>query len=249
MINVIIVDDEADAHVVLKKLLAKCKIKTNIIGYANSCESAHALILQKKPDLVFLDIEMPGGTGFQLLNKFTTCPFDVIFTTAYEQYAIKAFKYSAVDYLLKPIHLEDLENALQRFQTNHQLLLKQNRFKVLLDATGQNPYQFHKLALPSSNSYEMVSLKDIIYCKAEGNYTTIQLVDGKQLFITKLIKWFEEMLPAQTFFRIHKSYIVNLNLIKKIEKNEGVIIMENGLRLDIASRIRKDFYAAILSQI
>lgn len=246
MIKAVIVDDETDAHVVIKKLLEKCSEKIEIIGTATSVETAYKLILNTNPQLIFLDIEMPDGTGFQLLNKFNSPSFDVIFTTAYEHYAIKAFKYAAIDYLLKPIHLEDLENAVNRFAQNRKLSLKQNRFQVLLDNIASNPYQFQKIALPSVNSYEMVKLKDIVYCKAEGNYTVVQLTNNKQLVVTKLIKWFEEVLPSETFFRIHKSYIVNLNLIVKVEKNEGVVVMENGLSFDIAERLKKDFFAAIL---
>ena len=248
MIKAIIVDDESDAHVVIKKLLEKCSKKIDIIGTATSIEAAHKLILSTNPELVFLDIQMPDGNGFQLLNKFNVPTFDVIFTTAYEQYAIKAFKYAAIDYLLKPIHLEDLENAINRYSNEAEIVLKQNRFQVLLDNAGSNPFHFQKLALPSLNSYEMVNLKDIVYCKAEGNYTIVQLLNNKQIIVTKLIKWFEEILPMQTFFRIHKSYIVNLNLIIKVEKNEGIIIMENGLRFDIAERVKKIFFTAILSK-
>ncbi|TAL57534.1 MAG: response regulator transcription factor [Bacteroidetes bacterium] len=247
MIKAITVDDEPDAHVVLKKLLEKCPQKVNIIDSAHSLGSASSLILRHKPELVFLDIEMPGGSGFDLLNKFNPPSFEIIFTTAHERYAIKAFKCAAIDYLLKPIHLSDLQGALSRYEDNRKLLLKENKFQVLLDNTGTNPYQFHKLALPSASAYEMVNLKDIVYCKAEGNYTAVQLINDKQIFVTKLIKWFEEMLPPQTFFRIHKSYIVNLNLMTKIERNEGAVIMQNGARLYIAERIKKDFYTAILS--
>jgi two-component system, LytTR family, response regulator len=248
MIKAIIVDDESDAHTVIKKMLEKCSIKVNIVGCATSIEDAGKLILNENPELIFLDIEMPGGNGFQLLNKFNPPPFDVIFTTAYEQYAIKAFKYAAIDYLLKPIHLNDLNDAVNRYNDNQKFLLKQNRFQVLIDNAGNDPYRFQKIALPSTNTYEMVSVKDIVCCKAEGNYTVVQLVNSKQLLVTKLIKWFEEMLPSQTFYRIHKSYIVNLNLIAKVEKNDGIVIMENGLRLDIAERIKKDFFTTILSQ-
>ena len=247
MIKAIIVDDENDAHVVIKKLLEKCSQEVEIIGDALSVADGYELICKTKPDLVFLDIEMPDGNGFQLLNKFNVPTFEVIFTTAYENYAIKAFKFAAIDYLLKPIALDDLENAINRYINDKEILLKQNRFQVLIDNANSNPFQFQKLALPSLNSYEMVYLKDIVYCKAEGNYTMVELINGKQLTVTKLIKWFEETLPSQTFFRIHKSHIINLNLITKIEKNEGIVIMENGLHFDIAERIKKEFFALILS--
>lgn len=148
---------------------------------------------------------------------------------------------------MKPINTGDLQAALSRYENNLQFLLKQNRFQVLLDTVNNDSYHFHKLALPSASSYEMVNLKDIVFCKAEGNYTVVQLINDKQILVTKLIKWFEDVLPSQIFFRIHKSHIVNLNLITKVERNEGAVILQNGSRLYIAERIKKDFFTAILS--
>lgn len=242
MINCIIIDDETRSREALSKLLAKHCPDVNIIAKAEDTETAKDRILQLQPDLVFLDIEMPNSSGFELLNEIKNLNFDVIFVTAHEGFAVKAFRYSAIDYLTKPIDYRLLIEAVNKFKNKQKIELKQQRFELLLENIANNPYQCNRIAIPNSNGFQLVNISEIIYCRADGNYTTIFLLNGLQLLSSKTLKHFEDLLPEKTFFRIHKSFLINLNLIEKYERNDSYqVIMKNKTALEVSERNRKEF--------
>lgn len=247
MIKCIIVDDEKPAQESLKGLITQYFNDLTIVGIASSVKEARVLIEQKIPDLVFLDIDMPEENGLELLKNKGVIEYNVIFTTAYEQYAINAIKYSALDYLLKPISLTELKGAVTKAFKAKSTIVNQERFNLLLSNISNNSQQFSKIALPLNDGYEMIKVSDIVYCKADGNYSHVYLINQKQLLVSKTLGWFEELLPSESFFRIHKSYMINLNLIKKYNKLDGNVIMETGEKIDVADRVKKDFLTKILN--
>lgn len=249
MINAIIIDDEAKARESLKKTIIAYCPEINILAMGNNVDEAVKLINQLSPDLVFLDIEMPNGNGFTLFDKIKNPTFSTVFTTAYEEYAIKAFRIAALDYLTKPIDFRQLQEAVIRYKNKQKIELKEQRLELLIENITNRPSEFNKIALPDNEGYTMIKISDIIYCQADSSYTIVHLLNGKKIITSKLLKLIEELLPAQTFYRIHKSYIVNLNLIKQYIKIDGnQVVLENDIRLDVSERNKKDFLDKLLQK-
>ena len=248
MISCIIVDDEKNARQYIEQLLKTNFPTVNVLGQADSVDTAVNLIHKTQPDLVFLDIEMPNQNGFKLFEKIKAINFSVVFTTAYDQYAIKAIKYSALDYLLKPINIEELGEAITNVEQRKKIAIAQNRIELLIGNMSNNAKTFDKIALPSMNEYTMVKVSDIVCCEADGNYCKIHLLNQEKIVVSKTLKWLEDLLPEDLFFKIHKSHIINLNLVKKYIKSEGVVKMENGISLDVAERLKKDFIERIANK-
>lgn len=249
MINAIIIDDEAKARESLKKTITSYCPEINILAMGNNVDEAVKLINQLSPDLVFLDIEMPNGNGFTLFDKIKNPPFSTIFTTAYEEYAIKAFRIAALDYLTKPIDFRQLQEAVIRYKNKQKIELKEQRLELLIENITNRPSEFNKIALPDNEGYTMIKISDIIYCQADSSYTIVHLLNGKKIITSKLLKLIEELLPTQTFYRIHKSYIVNLNLIKQYIKIDGnQVVLENDIHLDVSERNKKDFLDKLLQK-
>ena len=242
MIKAIIIDDEAHARESLTNVIHQYCQEITVIGSGENVADAIALINRFSPDIVFLDIDLPNGNGFTLFEHITLPNFETIFTTAYEEYAIKAFRVAALDYLTKPIDFRQLIEAVERFRTKQKVELKEQRIELLLENLSNKPTEFNKLVLPDYDGYTLIKVSDIIYCKADGSYTEIYLLNGKTITTSKLLKVVEELLPSQTFYRIHKSYVVNLNLIKRYNKSEGhQVLMENNTLLDVSDRNKKEF--------
>ncbi len=249
MINAIIIDDEAKARESLKKTITAYCPEINILAMGNNVDEAVKLINQLSPDLVFLDIEMPNGNGFTLFDKIKNPTFSTVFTTAYEEYAIKAFRIAALDYLTKPIDFRQLQEAVIRYKNKQKIELKEQRLELLIENITNRPSEFNKIALPDNEGYTMIKISDIIYCQADSSYTIVHLLNGKKIITSKLLKLIEELLPTQTFYRIHKSYIVNLNLIKQYIKIDGnQVVLENDIRLDVSERNKKDFLDKLLQK-
>jgi two-component system, LytTR family, response regulator len=240
----LLVDDEPKNVRILKTLLQNYCPQVNIIGEAGDAEAAFAAIKTLQPELVFLDIEMPHGNAFDLLNKLMPVNFEVIFITAFDNYSLKAFKYSALDYLLKPVDIEELKAAVNKamgkihsHQLNHQIEYLISNFRG-----GQSLLQ--KIALPTADGIAFLNVDDIIRCEANGNYTYFYLGNKDKVVASKNIKEYEDILPANIFCRIHNSHIINLNRVKKYHKGRGgYIIMEDGSNLEVASRRRDEFLA------
>jgi len=248
MIRAILVDDEINAIKSLEWEVNNFSNKVSIIGKYTSPEEAIKAINTLEPDCVFLDIEMPNMDGFQLLSKLEYRKFDLIITTAYDNYAIKAFKENAIDYLLKPVDTDDLIEAITRIEVNRESKTIGLQLQKMLGEIQQpKTNYFSKIQLSVSGKLIFVNPEDIMYCKAEGNYTTVYLKDYKKYLLSKKIKDVIASFPEENFFRVHKSYHVNLNAIKEIVKNEGLyIILENGQNIPV-SRTKKEELISRLS--
>lgn len=209
------------------------------------CESGEEgiLAIQKfNPDVVFLDIEMPKMSGFDMLEKLGNISFQVVFTTAYNQFALRAFKYSALNYLLKPIDPDDLRETVSRILALKRGPMKE-QFDILLNSLKQNDKP-SRIALSTGDGMVFVNTNNIMYCQSESNYTHVKLVDGEKYLLAKSLKEFEETLPEKDFFRIHNSFLVNLNEIKKFVRSDGgYVIMNDGTQVGIARARREEFFA------
>lgn len=244
MFKTIIVDDEPKNLRILKKLLQDYCPQIQVIGEAGDVKMAFDVIKALKPDLVILDIEMPYGNAFDLLDQLMPIDFEIIFITAFDNYSLKAFKYSALDYLLKPVDITELQaatdKAIQKItgkNVNQQVALLLSNFK-----NQQNNLQ--KIAIPTMDGFVFMNVEDIIRCEANGAYTFIFTTRNEKITASKSIKEYEELLPHKIFCRIHNSHLVNLNRIKKYSKGRGgTVIMEDGAILEVASRRRDDFLA------
>jgi two-component system LytT family response regulator len=249
MIKVIIIDDEVKAIESLKKTIVNYCPELSILECGRNVEEALNLINQFTPDIVFLDINMPNGNGFKLFEKIKNPTFSTIFTTAYEEYVIKAIRISALDYLNKPIDFRELQETIARYKNKQTIELKQDRLELLIENMTNRPSDFSKIALPDNKGYTMVRTSDILYCQADSSYTIVNLINGKKIVTCKILKLIEELLPNQTFYRIHKSYIVNLNLIKQYVKNDGnYVMLENNIKLYISDRNKKEFLEKLLKR-
>jgi two-component system LytT family response regulator len=243
MIKALIIDDELSARESLIKVLNLYCENITVVAVGSSVEDAIDLIYRFSPDIVFLDIEMPNGNGFTLFEKIKQPSFETIFTTAYEEFAIKAFRISALDYLTKPIDFRQLQEAIGKYRQKQKIGIREQRFELLIENMTNRPSEFNKIVLPDYEGYSMINISDIIYCQADGSYTHIYLLNGKKLTTSKLLKSIEELLPNETFFRIHKSYLVNLNLIKRYIKVDGnQVVLENNVKLDVSDRNRRNFW-------
>jgi two-component system, LytTR family, response regulator len=242
MYKTIIVDDEKGCQDTLESLLGDLP-QIQLLTKVDSIALAQKVIEELEPQLVFLDIEMPGGTGFDLLEKMGPINFDVIFTTAYDQYAIKAIKYSALDYLLKPIDPEELAVAIERFTSKkHDQELINNKFKTLLNNIGgENSNQ--KIAIPDGEGLNFIKIKDIVRFQSEGSYTDMfTMGKTKPTLISKPIGDYEEMLANESFFRLHRSHLINLEHVQKYVKADGgYVIMSDGSKVEISRRKRNEF--------
>ncbi|MEO6813264.1 MAG: LytTR family DNA-binding domain-containing protein [Ginsengibacter sp.] len=247
MKTAIIIDDEMKGRIALsQKLHDYCK-DVRLTGEAENGEEGIRLIEKLKPDIVFLDIEMPRMDGFEMLLQLPEKNFDLIFTTAYDQYAIKAIKYAAFDYLLKPVDIEELQTAVSRSTQPHI-----NNTEKKLEVLDQNLHGkaiLNKIAIPSMDGILFFNLSDIIHLEASNNYTLIYFNNQPKLLTSKTLKDFEELLPQDIFFRAHHSHLINLNYIKRYIKGDGgQIEMQNGTYIDVARRKKEDFLKAIGSK-
>jgi two-component system LytT family response regulator len=212
----------------------------NLVGQAGSVEEAKKLIDHSNPDLLLLDIEMGDGTAFDLLEQLDASNMDIIFTTAFDHYAIRAIQFSAIDYLLKPVDPEDLQSAVERYET---------RRKRSRDANNHIGYLMHnlhsdkkKIAIPDMDGYIFVDLEDIIHCQSDGSYTRFFLQDGQKILASKSLGDYEQLLGSQQFFRVHRSSLINLSHIKKYIKGEGgYVIMSDGSEVEVSRRKKQDF--------
>jgi two-component system LytT family response regulator len=247
MIRTVLVDDEIDSIGVLEKLLETACPTVSIVGSADGVVSALEVIKSVQPELVFLDIEMTQGNAFDLLNQLQPFTFQVIFVTAFDNYALRAFKYCAVDYLLKPVDIDDLRKAVEKATSQVQVRNAQERMQLLLENVGAFQLSQQKMAFPTFTGLTFASPRDIIRLEAKGSYTMIYLGDKKQIMVTRNIKDYESLLPEGIFYRIHKSHIINLQKIQKYQKGRGgYIVMEDGSSIEVASRRREEFLQRLL---
>ena len=246
MIRAVIVDDEPKNVRILSKMVGKFCPDITIAGTAENSLQGIQIIKNEKPDLVFLDIEMPYGNAFDLLDQLQPVGFEVIFVTAFDNYMLKAFKYSALDYLLKPVNIEELQAAVKkavgRIKSKESNLQHLDYLLNLLNK--QQKATISKLALPSSDGLIFIPVDTITRCEAKAGYTHFFLFNDEKLITSRNMKEYEEILPSSIFFRIHNSHIINLNFVKKYHRGRGGFIeMMDGAMLELAIRRKEEFLA------
>ncbi len=237
-IRTILVDDEKNSIVILQKLIEKHIPEIEVISTAQTVEQAIEEINSHKPDLVFLDISMPDGDGFEVLERTDFKDFGVIFVTAYDQYAIKAFEYAALHYILKPVEPDKLVEAVERYkETSNEELVK--KISALSTNLKNQP---SKLILPTSSGLHIIDLEEIIRCESSNNYTTFFLTTGKKIVVSKSIQTYENLLKDSHFCRIHNKHIVNLKFIKKYVRGRGgYVVLSNGEQIEVSEGRKKKF--------
>ena len=247
MIKALLIDDEERATDSLQLMIEKLIPAISGVWTCNEAGKAMQVIHNVDPDLVFLDIRMPHLSGFELLNLIPNKRFKVIFTTAYDEYAIQSIRFSAFDYLLKPIDAEDLINAVNRFtQTKEDYGQQQELFRnISLNMQLQSKQQF-RLALPSREGVHFLLPGEIIRCEAEGNYTKFYIAGGKQHLTSRTLGEYDELLSPYHFIRTHKSHLVNKSFISFID-NEGFIILKDASRIEVSRRRKGEVMAALKS--
>ncbi len=242
MTSCIIIDDEKYARLTLKQLIGTfLGNRLQVIETASSVSEGVALIKKFNPDIVFLDIEMPGQNGFCLFEHFSTIPFQVVFCTSHEHYAIEAIKVAAFDYLLKPVNLDDLTALMDRYQKRIPEHDNKARVSTLITNAHSGTSTFDSIALPTRYGYQLEKISNIMYCRAQESYCQVQVKGEFGYLVSRSLKQMEEILPAELFFRIHKSYLVNLNYVQAYKKAEGFIILQNGEELEVAHRRSDEF--------
>lgn len=244
MIKAIIVDDEPRNIRILKNLLEEFCPEVIVGGEAESAETAIHLIRSAQPDLVFLDIEMPFGNAFDLLDKLMPVNFQVIFVTAFDNYALKAFRYYALDYLLKPVDIEELKAAVKKAVERVKEKNMSQTLDVFIQTMKPSKNTLQKIGLPTNDGLVFTNIEDIVRCEASGSYTIIYLHDKQKFIVSKSLKEYEDLLPEDNFCRIHHSHIVNLAYVKKYFKGRGGYIeMNDNTTIEVATRKRDEFLA------
>jgi two-component system LytT family response regulator len=238
MIEVVLVDDEKDSTETLDILLKKNFPDIKVVGKFNEPLIAVEFLRKNHFDLLFLDIEMPAMNGFDLLKEIQKDDFEVVFVTAYDHFALRAFKYSAFDYLLKPVETEDLIGCVAKYEEKKQQL--KARLEHLQKMVKQNGIAIDKIAVPTSQGLEFIEIKDIIRCESDGNYTRIFFINQPFMLVSRTLKDFDELLEELNFLRVHQSHLINLKYLKKYIKSEGGYVeMQDGTQITV-SRNRKD---------
>jgi two-component system LytT family response regulator len=240
-IKALIVEDEERSRQVLQNLLQTYCPQVQVLDMADSVDSAVAKIKEHAPELVFLDVQINGGTGFDVLDKLRGEKISVIFTTAYDQYALKAFKFSAIDYLLKPIDIEELKAAVSKAENSKGQEDEQYKIQNLL-SNLKNPNEDPVLLVSTQEAVEFIRIRDIIRCEAEGAYTQLFLRDHKPVMVSKIIKDFEFLLQDYGFFRVHQSHLINLKEIRKYVKSENTLLMRDGAQIQLARSRKEEFF-------
>lgn len=246
MYHTIIIDDDQLARKGLRHILEKNFEEVQILGEADSVTSGLALIKEFDPHLVFLDIEMPDGTGFRLLEQLPKINFKVVFTTSYSDYAITAFKYSAFDYIVKPVLIENVKSTMKRIKEIPVLSEKQ-RLEVLINNLSRPNNEEATIALPEINGFSIIKVKDIIRCEGERNYTRIYFIDGKSVLISRTLLEFDNMLVPHGFFRIHRSHLISLRNVNRYLKTDGgVVEMIDKTLLPVSTKYKDELLNRIL---
>jgi two-component system, LytTR family, response regulator len=248
-VRVIIVDDEKSSAQVLNNLIEKYLPELEVLSICDKAEFAIESILVQNPELVFMDIELPTMSGFDILERTKAAIFDVIFTTAHSQYGIKAIQYSAIDYLLKPIHQNELLEAVERVKAHRAALQPLDKVRLLLDNLQQLQQNetFNRIAVPTGEGLKFVNASDIIRCASSNNYTTIFTIQKEKILVSKTLKDIETLLSGHNFCRIHNSHLINLSHIAKfIKGSASFLVMADNTEVEV-SRRKKDELIKILN--
>ncbi|CAN5555624.1 LytTR family DNA-binding domain-containing protein [soil metagenome] len=244
-IKAIIIDDELSSLQNLQQKLEEFCPTVQVIATAQKPEEAILLINHHKPDVIFLDIEMPKMSGFRMLEELGEADFEIIFTTAYNHYAIEAIRIAAFDYLLKPIAIKELQQTVDRLNEQRNYQTKE-KIDILKSSMNEKRTQEDKIAISTSEGLEFIPIKNILHIESSSNYSKIYFNNEKTLMVTKLLKDFEDMLIPYHFYRIHNSHLINLNYIQKyLRGNGGRVIMQDGTTIEVARRKKEEFLKMI----
>ncbi len=244
MIGTVIIDDEPDSRKTISNIITNYCDDVEILGEAEDVASGTELIKTTVPQLVFLDIKMPDGSGFKVLENCINFTFSVVFVTAFHQYAIKAFRFSAIDYILKPVNPQQLILAVNKAKT---LAPDFNQIPERINTLLYNREELKKIALPTLNGYRFVKVETIIRCEANNNYTTFFLTNGETIMVTRTLKEYEELLTNKGFLRVHQSHLINLAHVEQYFKGEGgVAVMSDGSQVSISRRKKELFLKNML---
>jgi len=249
MIKALIIDDEKHCIDNLQWQLKEYCPEVEVTATCTNAETGLNEIYRQQPQLVFLDVEMPGMTGFEMLEKITDINFDIVFTTAFNQYAIRAIKFGALDYLVKPVDKDELRAAIDK-------VIKHTRGESLKQLTAllthirkSNDLSFQKIALPTMHGYELIPLNNIMYCESKNNYTDVRLNNGQHLVISRTLKEIEELLDMHPFLRVHNSYLVNLQYaIRYIKGDGGALVLNNDISVPV-SRNKKEELLKLITHL
>lgn len=247
MQRAIIIEDEERSRSVLENLLETYCPEITMVDQGGSVKEGIRSIKKHKPDILFLDIQLLDGTGFDILEQCTDFQGAVIFTTAFDQYALKAFKFSAIDYLLKPIDIEELKAAVSKACSNSEQQFASQKITHLLTNLKRNPNEHPVLLVSTIDSIEFIRITDIVRCEAQGAYCMLHLAEGRPLLASKVIKEFEFLLKDYAFFRVHQSHLVNLNRVAKYLKSHSAVLMRDGKEIQVARSRKEDFLRAMAS--
>lgn len=238
MYKTVIIDDESSARNALKNLLSKHCTNIEVLAEADCVKKGLEAIRQYNPEVVFLDVQMPDGTGFDLLEQLGKVNFKVIFASAYDTFAMQAFRFSALDYLQKPLESEKLIEACAKLDSTDRFEELNKKLEVLIS----NKSSFEKIALPTLDGIIFLKIQEIVRCESDNNYTNIYSIDGSKIIVSKTLKEYDEMLSPFRFFRIHKSHLINLAYLSRYKKGEGgQVTMEDGAELEVSRRRKEDF--------
>lgn len=239
MLRTVIIDDESPVRETLSRLILKTCPQVKLVGEANSVKSGLIAIREKSPDLILLDIKMDDGTGFDLLKRIENINFKIIFVTAYEEYAIRAFEFSAIDYILKPVNPEKLVEAVKRADC-----LRQKEFNTQLGALRENlenpGKQNKKIILKTQESIFLLNIDEVIHCESDGSYTIFETANQQRILVSKVLKDYDHLLSDSGFLRVHRSHLINLKHIKRFDRQDGgYVIMSNGAQISVSTSGRE----------
>lgn len=240
MLQAVIVDDEIKALQSLSWELTNFSDEINVVSSFTDPFEALLYLDSYTPDCLFLDIEMPTMDGFQFIQKLKNKDFPVVITTAYNQYAIKALKHEAIDYLLKPIDTDDLRDTIVKIKKHNSKNFSAERLEKILLNFNSNSAQ-KKITINTDGKLLFLKSDEILYAESDGNYSTIFLIDGQKIVLTKKLKEVNEILPADSFFRIHNSYIINLTKIKEFLKTDGYVVLQSNHKIPVSRQKKSDF--------
>lgn len=249
MIKALIIDDEKNARDIIVHLVQMSFQNVEIVGQAHSVETGTASIKELKPDLVFLDIQLEDGSGFDILEQLSQIDFQIIFITAFNEYAVKAFKFSAIDYLMKPINPKEFINAVNLVISSHEKDDFQAKFDAYLSHIKESRAEHKKIILKTAESIHLVKVFDIIRCEADKGYTEFFLRNGRKILVSKGLKDYDELLCDFGFIRTHQSHLINLDYIESFEKTDGgYILMSDGSTVPVSSR-KKEYVFKIFDEL
>lgn len=249
MLSVVIIDDETKARSAIRQMIESECSNVTILAEADGVEKGIEVITKHKPDVILLDIKLKDGSGFDLISKLINITAKIIFVTAYNEFAIKAFKFSAIDYLLKPVDPDDLAAALKKADENIQKDKSNKYLELIMENFAGTAKQLKKIALKTSSSIYILNISEILYCRSDGNYTEFHCSDGRKLMVSKPLGEYEELLHDYGFIRIHHSYLINISHATRFDKNDGgSLLMSNQESIPVSSR-KKDVLIDVLSKL